>query len=349
MKINQSRYTILELLAMLTRKEIIINKDYQRGQGIWPETARTYFIDSILEGFPFPKLYVYQDFDKSKRKPLMEVVDGQQRLTTIRDFVENKIRLGKASSKYCGYIFNDLSDELQKEFLMYSVPVDVLLVVDRPVLLEMFRRINSYTAPLNSAEKRHSEFQGVFKWFINDNADKYSPFLEINKVFTPKQIVRMADAEFLSDLVIVLDQGIVHKSTASLTSLYKKYDKEFPKEMQYQDIIDDFFKTMNSVFEPLCDSYMMKQYALHSLFTAMTHLKYGIPNGQEQLNTATIGKYYKNIACAVSGLLEMAEAHELQDTNGKYSDYVKACLSTTTKISQRKVRTSALIKALMCE
>lgn len=349
MKINHSEYTISELLGMLKKREVFINKTYQRGAGLWPDTARTYFIDTILEGFPFPKLYFYQSFDRSKRKPIKEVVDGQQRLTTIRDFVENKIRLGSASSNYSGRKFDDLEEETQEEFLMYTVPADVILAAEKPILLEMFRRINSYTAPLNSAEKRHSEFQGPFKWFINDNADKYSHILEEYGVLTPKQIVRMGDAEFLAELSLVIDQGITYKSSQALKKLYKKYDEVFSQQEKHQRIIDSFFDALTSDFEPLRDSFMMKPYALHSLFTAMIHLKYGIPNGFETLGCTPIKSYYEDLDCAISGLSDLADAHETQDIEGQHSVYVKACIGTTTKVAQRKIRSKAIIHALLCE
>jgi hypothetical protein len=223
MKINHSEYTISELLDMLKRKEIIINTTYQRGAGLWPDTAKTYFIDTILEGFPFPKIYFYQSFDKGQGKPIKEVVDGQQRLTTIQNFALNQFKLGNASARHVGLHFDDLDEAKKEEFLMYSVPADVVLAAEKSVLLEMFRRINAYTAPLNPAEKRHSQFQGAFKWFINDMADKYSPIFEEFGVLTPKQILRMADAELLAELGIVIDQGIVNKSAKSINDIYKMF------------------------------------------------------------------------------------------------------------------------------
>ena len=106
---------------MLKKKDIVINKEYQRGAGLWPSTAQTYFIDTILEGFPFPKLYFYQSFDRSKKKPIKEVVDGQQRLSTIRNFCAGKFKLSSASENYKGLSFMDLSEEDQEKFLMYSI------------------------------------------------------------------------------------------------------------------------------------------------------------------------------------------------------------------------------------
>ncbi|MEZ4660788.1 MAG: hypothetical protein R2911_24820 [Caldilineaceae bacterium] len=76
---------------------------------------------------------------------------------------------------------------------------------------------------------------------------------------------------------------------------------------------------------------MMKPYAFHSLFCAFAHLKYGLPEEKVPLNIPTIGKSFKISKKAVGHLRAMAEAHETRDVDGQYSEYVKACLGTTTK------------------
>ena len=349
MRINHSQYTIAEILEMFKKRDIIINKAYQRGAGLWPDTAQSYFIDTILEGFPFPKLYFYQSFDRDKRKPIKEVVDGQQRLTTIKNFAEGKFRLSSASERFKGLYFNDLSEEVQEKFLMYSVPVDMILAAERPVLLEMFRRMNAYTSPLNSAEKRHSEFQGAFKWFITDIADKFSPILEEFGILTSKQIVRMGDAELLAEFSIVIENGVVSKSATSLRNIYKSFDESFPVAEKHMEIITDFFDTLKGEFAQLRGTFMMKPYVVHSLFTAMTHLKYGIPNGNQTLGVDSIGHYFRSPDKAIEKLLLLAEAHETQDLEGVYKEYVTACLSTTTKKAQRSIRSKYIINALIAE
>ena len=334
---------------MLKKKDIIINKAYQRGAGLWPDSAQTYFIDTILEGFPFPKLYFYQSFDRNKRKPIKEVVDGQQRITTIKNFAEGKFKLSNASERFKGLFYEDLADDVQEKFLMYSVPVDMILAAERPVLLEMFRRMNAYTSPLNSAEKRHSEFQGEFKWYITDVADKFSPLLEEYGILTSKQIVRMGDSELLAELSIIIEEGIVSKSSTSLKKIYNKFDDSFQKKDRHEEITSNFFNILRTDFAPLRGSFIMKPYVIHSLFTAMTHLKYGIPGGTDALGVEPIGQYFKSANTSIEKLLSLAEAHETQDQEGAYKNYVTACLSTTTKRAQRKTRSQYIINALIAE
>src|SRR3546814_5571842 len=75
-------------------------------------------------------------------------------------------------SKYAGKRFSDLDEEIQNQFVSYTVSVDVIRNATRAEILQMFRRMNAYTLPLNEPEKRHSSFQGAFKWFINHLADE---------------------------------------------------------------------------------------------------------------------------------------------------------------------------------
>src|SRR5262249_15983658 len=65
MNINTNNYSVLEILNMLDRRELLVNQDYQRGSGLWPDGASSYFIDTILEGFPFPKIYMYEFLDRA--------------------------------------------------------------------------------------------------------------------------------------------------------------------------------------------------------------------------------------------------------------------------------------------
>ena len=48
----------------------------------------------------------------------------------------------------------------------------------------MFRRMNTFTLPLNAAEKRHSEFFGEFKDWVNTILDRFGSVLVNWEVFT---------------------------------------------------------------------------------------------------------------------------------------------------------------------
>jgi len=346
MQISVGQTTIIDLVGQLERKEIVINRDYQREAGVWPESARSYFIDTILEGYPFPKIYLYQVYSEKSKRPIKELIDGQQRVTTIVDFLDDKLRLSSTSKNFAGMKYSDLSIEKQQAFQSYLIETSLVLAATRPELLEMFRRMNAYTAPLSAAEKRHSTYQGQFKWFIIEQADEFGYVFEKYNILTSKQLARMGDAEFIADLVAVLEYGIVSKSPKNIEDLYKKYDVNFAGQADYHHILEDFFNFLNAELDELADTFLMKSYVVHSLFTAYALIKYGIKNGSV-FGSSPNHNVILNIAHVVNTLREMAFAHEQQDESGKYGEYVKACLSSTTKAPQRTVRVKFLVDALL--
>lgn len=244
-------------------------------------TARSYFIDTILQDFPFPKIYLYQAFSSETNKPYKELVDGQQRITTIQDFYHNKFPLSNTSKKFKGLRFRDLDEETQKIFVSYQIEHSTILSATRTELLEMFRRMNAYTAPLKEAEKRHSTYQGAFKWFVASIAEGvYSPLLDAYDILTEKQIARMGDAEFVSDLVVVLESGIQSKRNTAIEKLYKDYDEIFPREGDYEDVLIDFFDVLIGPLAGIRGSFMTKSYVIHSLFCAYVAIKHGFPGSE---------------------------------------------------------------------
>lgn len=344
MEISHSEFTVHDLIGMYERKELVINKEYQRNPGVWPATAKTYFIDTILESFPFPKMYLYQNYDKAGKRPYKEIVDGQQRFTTIFEFYSNKLTLTSSSKNFSGKKFENLDEDIQRIFLTARIQADVILSADKSSLLELFRRMNSYTAPLNESEKRNAEFQGPFKWYINELSKRYAATLQEWGVFKPRDIIRMKDMEFFTDLSLVVDGGqITSKSTSSFKKIYGKYNEDFANKNYFFEVLTN---TLDAIFdiEELKYSHMCKEYTLYSLFCAFAQLRYGILSNIHGMET--IGKYYSNKSTAIEKLLEISAAHENKDESGKYGKYVKACIGTTTKRQQRTDRTDAIIKCI---
>jgi hypothetical protein len=101
MIINNNNYSVLEIINMLERRELLVNQEYQRGSGLWPDGPSSYFIDTILEAYPFPKIYMYEVLDREARGVRKEIVDGQQRIKAIVRFYNNEFPLS-GDTQYAG-------------------------------------------------------------------------------------------------------------------------------------------------------------------------------------------------------------------------------------------------------
>jgi hypothetical protein len=334
---------------MLDRKDLVINREYQRGARLWPAGPRSYFIDTILSNFPFPKIYFYEYLTAENRRTKRELVDGQQRVQSIMDFVNDKYRLTGESRGFAGSRFSDLDAEVQDTFLSYTVPVDVIRNATKSDILQMFRRMNAYTLPLNNAEKRHSTFQGAFKWMINRLSDEFSAtFVEFG-IFTNRQIVRMADAELLTDMVLSLERGIVSTSDKSLRELYETYDNGLSEDNRFEQRLREFFEYLVENFGQLRNTHLMKSYVIHSLFSAAMQNRYGLPEAAESLALEPIGQFGRNVELAREGLRTLAAAHETNDEEGDFGEYVWSCNAATTRENRRVVRIRYLALALRGE
>jgi uncharacterized protein with ParB-like and HNH nuclease domain len=194
--------TVATYSEQLKNGQITINHDYQRSDTVWPVSAKSNLIDTILNGYPIPKLILSQTTDLDTRKARQEVVDGQQRTAAITEFLDNKYALSRG--EFAGNRFEDLEDATKREFLEYVLSADVFTSATEEDIREVFRRINSYQVPLNKQEHRHATHQGEFKWFIRELGKTYATSFRKTGVMTEKQISRMADLEFLTELVHAL-------------------------------------------------------------------------------------------------------------------------------------------------
>ncbi len=149
----------IETVVTRLRSNRIVVPDYQRDTEQWDERKESLFIESILNNLTVPAFFFSQG-DAQK----IEVVDGQQRLTTILKYANNKFALSDAESMvyltpqsvyYRGKTFNDLPNDLQSVFNDYPLTIIYLpQSLDLSTKLEIFRRINEGGTPLTGQDIR---------------------------------------------------------------------------------------------------------------------------------------------------------------------------------------------------
>ena len=72
------------------RKKIDMNPPYQRRGRLWSDTDKAYLIDSIINGYDIPKLYIadftWGNSELNLKKLPYAIIDGKQRFEAIFDF-----------------------------------------------------------------------------------------------------------------------------------------------------------------------------------------------------------------------------------------------------------------------
>lgn len=346
MKIIRNTKPVSDLYTGMKAGDVVVNREYQRSSGLWPNNSRTYFIDTILNDFPFPKVVLWQKIDIKTKKTKIEIIDGQQRLTTIRDFVDNKLRLSSVSKRFEGKTFADLSEEEQQAFLSYEVSLDSIISGTREEILEIFKRINSYTLALNKAEQRFATYQGEFKWFINDLTEIISPYLNAYGVMSERDFARMQDDDLIAECCHQYLAGIMSRSSSKLDELYKIFDVEFLEKERVKDVILSSFYFIKDNLTPVFEECDIKSYNFYSLMGALIFNKYGFSTTQD-INGFTPQHCFCNTCDSISDrLIRIFSAVDNKDYSSEYASMVKASEASTHTNKNRQERFIVLLKAL---
>lgn len=211
-------YTIADCLKWYDDDELILNPTFQRGS-VWSTQARSYLIDSILRGYPIPKLLIRTSVDRDSRRTIRDVVDGQQRLRTIIDFSEGKLILGAKAGEFQGLRYGDLDNELKDSFLAYKLTCEQLINADDDDVLEVFVRINSYAVPVVESELRNARFNNDFSDLVKQTI-RAVPELWHLGVISERDRVRFVDQSLIAELYAFLDRGVIDGSEADITRYY---------------------------------------------------------------------------------------------------------------------------------
>lgn len=262
-----------------TPSQLILNPKFQR-RAVWTPQSKSYLINTILLGLPLPIFFLRQNTDFQSKKTTREVVDGQQRLRAIFDFIENGFPLRKAQNeKYGGCYFSELPPEVQSDFLSYELSVNVLVDLDDKDVLDIFARLNSYGVKLNRQELLNAKYFGYFKQTVYSLGFAFTKYWEVNKLFSNANIMRMKEAEFVSELLVVMLDGI--QDVNAIEKYYTKYDEMFEERVEvgtrFEETMDLIASIYDGDFSHTCFS---SSPLFYSLFTAIYHLNYGVKEFQ---------------------------------------------------------------------
>ncbi|MEZ0484570.1 DUF262 domain-containing protein [Fibrella aquatica] len=186
--------TMDNLIQRLKHKEIDLDPDFQRKGNLWSTDVQSRLIESLMLRFPLPAFY----FDAESEDNWL-VVDGLQRLWTLKNFVvdksEKRLRLRglEILKQYDGMTFDELPRPMQRRIMETQVTAYIIKPgTPRPVKYNVFRRINTGGLMLNPMEIRHALNQGPAAEFVKSVSES-----DIFNEFISASDKRMADRELV--------------------------------------------------------------------------------------------------------------------------------------------------------
>ena len=116
---------ISDIVQWNEKGELELSPKYQRNN-VWNEKAKTYLIDTIIRGLPIPPIFLRQRIDITTKSVSREIIDGQQRIRAILEYVvDEKYAIKKSYNKeYGGKKYSDLDEDAQEAILEYEIVAD---------------------------------------------------------------------------------------------------------------------------------------------------------------------------------------------------------------------------------
>lgn len=341
---DSTTYSVNDFLEWYERKQLVLSPKFQR-RSVWKDVAKSFLMDSIIREKPLPKIFIRQMTDIKTRTTVREVVDGQQRLRTIIDFINDGFKIKRVHNQEHGELyFSQLDENTQSLILTYKFSVDTLIGVEDSEIMDIFARLNTYTTPLNKQELINAEFYGYFKQSVYGVSHKYNKFWIENKIFTEYQTMRMNEVELTADLFIACIDGI--QSRKVVKTYYKKYDEEFDERSILEDRFDEIISLIIRLFgDSLKKSNYRKQALFYALFLALYNIKYNIKEMPQSVTRNINEKSEAKIKNCLDRIEEIVEA-DAEQLDKRQLDFYISISRATSDYESRKTRTNFIIEEL---
>ena len=230
-----------ELISRYDENELV-KPELQRNY-VWDKTEASRFIDSILLGLPVPSIFLA----KTKDEKLL-IIDGYQRLMTVRDYVKGIFskdksvfklsRSEKIHERWKGKAFGELTEDEQRKIRNTTIHA-IIFMQQHPSngdtsLFQVFERINSSGRTLLPQEIRNCVYQGPINSLLFElNANK--KWRELWGATSPDE--RMRDLEYILRFFALSDDGILKSEKAPARISLKKYLNQYMDSVNRPEVV----------------------------------------------------------------------------------------------------------------
>ncbi len=289
---------LIDLVNEIKSKRLIMSPYFQRHL-VWRLVHKVDFIKTILMGLPFPQIFIAKgSIDLENMTSTSCIVDGQQRMSAITDYVSGVFKVDNKT-------FKELSPENQEKFLKYQIPIiDLDLHNEAPEIKEIFQRLNRTFYALNSIEKLSTEYASsefmlfakhitgeikfqnedeeddlnltidptipteFIEWAKDVDAPNFKKLIIESNVFTPYEISRQIHLMYALNLIATYIGGIYTRN-----DLVTTYLDEYKDALTDKDAILERLENTSRIILALnlrSNSYWFNKANMFSLFSLIS-------------------------------------------------------------------------------
>ena len=312
------------LLESLRSGALVPDPEFQR-RLVWSNKHKSAFIETVLRGYPFPEIYVAAgevDLVTGVGKEML--VDGQQRLTTLKQYFNASpdLKLPRGVTPY-----SELREQEKREFLDYQVVVRDLGQISMVEIKEIFQRINSTSYSLNAMEIHNARFDGEIKLFAEKLAQ--DPFFENRRVFRASEIRRMNDIGFTLSVIITVMSTYFNRD-----SEFENYLRQHNDEFEEKDCLEaEFQKIFRFISDCKLPQNSRPWRTKSDLFTLLVEVYRALIKDNRPLKPVEVGRRLRKFYGLVdeSGRTDA----EIEGKNNKIAEYYTATRQATNDRTSR--------------
>ena len=324
---------LLELFNMMKLGSLVLRPSFQR-KLVWNHQHKENFIETILLGLPFPEIYLSDgDINLETQTSQTLVVDGQQRLSTIYQYItdSNEFKYNKIKR------FKDLSPKEKTDFYDYNLVVRDLGRLDKERIIEIFKRINSVQYALNAMEIHNALYEGEFITCAKEilNTSKFGAI----EIFSENEYSRMRDIEFILNIMATVEEGGYFTGNNEVETYILKNDDLYKNK---DEMKSNFVLCIDLIIkmELAVDSLWLRKTSLFSIISELLFFKkkYGLFPDIKSLKD--------KLLILEKEILENKNFQTDNEQSNKYALYYKYIFSGTASRTARIVRGNLIKETL---
>lgn len=351
-KFSRNTMKITQIYNRFYEEELVVDKTYQRKK-VWGNKDNIRLIETILLDLVIPEIFMWDsETDPDTGKTITHIVDGQQRINAIFEYISGKYKLQKKylidediKNKYGDRCFGELDDDTKKAIWSYEMSiVNLDKCFSKDEVRNMFYRLNLTDYSLNEQEKRKSwdsEFGKVSEKLSNDK------FWHDYKIFSTTDIRRMKDVEYCSSILLLSREGILDQTKGDrLDQIYIELGEEYIDSKEDMEKVHNAMELIKIITENQTNGFVNKKIQMYTLFCVM----FDFSEKNISISKDMVKKLKDFICCYTSFKNEYEIEYESVEEQ-RLIEYLKkyklASSEGVNKIGNRMIRFEVLKKVLL--
>lgn len=329
-------WTCKQIVKMIDKETINFNNVVQRSF-VWEKHRMSELIWSIIMGYPIPPIYAERGGTDNDKVKVYDVMDGQQRNTTIYKYLKDEFALtelkpipyldedgNERTVDISGKKFSELEEELQDVIKDSTITVKYFDNLEQYQKAEMFRRLNN-GKPLSTKNRTLASAKNIEGLLDVGNHELFDQML------TEKSRANKNQAVIVAKALTMLNNDVENISFAS---------KDFNPQIEEMEISDKekldllrVFSYIVGVHDELKENH--EKDVAKKLYTE-THLISLIPYVWQSLDREI------SVSMFAEFLINFFKTENDSDV---YTEYMEACSNAIARNASIVARHKALGKS----